>query len=243
MSQVQIYPDASSLSIAAAERIVGLADEAIKDHGGFSIALSGGSTPKAIYELLAAPNYIERIDWSNVHVFWGDERCVPPDDVESSYHMARETLLDHVPIPSANIRRIQGEIPPDEAATKYERLLHHFFGNLSPRFDVILLGMGDDGHTASLFPGTKALSEEKRWVIENYVEAKQMWRVTLTKNAINAAVNVIFLVSGVGKSERLRQVLEGNYRRDKLPSQLIKPEDGSLLWMVDQEAAALLSSQ
>jgi len=242
MSQIQIYPDAASLAIASAERIVGLADEAIKDHGGFSIALSGGSTPKTLYELLATPAYSERIDWSNVHVFWGDERCVPPDDNESCYRMARETLLDHVPIPSANIRRIQGEIPPEEAATKYERLLHHFFGNQSPRFDVILLGMGDDGHTASLFPGTKALSEEKRWVIENYVEAKQMWRGTLTKTAINAAANVIFLVSGKGKSERLRQVLEGNFQRDKLPSQLIRPENGGLLWMVDQDVAALLSS-
>ena len=242
MSQLQIYPDASSLAIAAAERIVGLADEAIKHHAGFSIALSGGSTPKTLYELLATPIYSERVDWSNVHVFWGDERCVPPDDIESCYRMARETLLDHVPISPANIRRIQGEIPPEEAATKYERLLHHFFGNQSPRFDLILLGMGDDGHTASLFPGTKALSEEKRWVIENYVEAKQMWRITLTKTAINAAANLIFLVSGAGKAERLRQVLEGNYERDKLPSQLIRPENGSLLWLVDQDAAALLSS-
>jgi len=241
MSQLEIFPDAASLALAAAEHIITLAHAAMSGHEGFSIALSGGSTPKTLYELLATPAYAERIDWSRVHVFWGDERCVPPDDVESCYRMAWEALLDHVPVPPANIHRIQGEIPPEEAATKYERLLHHFFGDQSPRFDLILLGMGDDGHTASLFPGTKALSEEKRWVIENYVEAKQMWRVTLTKNAINAAANVIFLISGAGKAERLRQVLEGNYEHDKLPSQLIKPENGNLLWMVDQDAAALLS--
>jgi 6-phosphogluconolactonase len=242
MSDIQIYPDSASLAIAAAERIVGLAETAIDHHGGFSIALSGGSTPKTLYELLATPTYAERIDWPHVHVFWGDERCVPPEDVESCYRMAREALLDHVPIPPPNIRRIQGEIAPDEAATKYERLLHHLFGDQSPRLDLVLLGMGDDGHTASLFPRTKALHEEKRWVIENYVEAKEMWRVTLTKTAINAAANVVFLVSGPGKTERLRQVLQGNYMPDDLPSQLIKPENGSLLWLVDQNAAALLSS-
>ena len=242
MSQLQIYPDAASLAIAAAERIIGLAGAAMNDHGGFSIALSGGSTPKTLYELMATRDYAERINWSQVHVFWGDERCVPPDNVESCYRMARESLLDFVPIPPNNIRRIQGEIPPEEAAAKYERVLHYVFGDQSPRMDVILLGMGDDGHTASLFPGTKALQEEKRWVIENYVEAKQMWRVTLTKTAINAATNVIFLVSGKGKAERLQRVLQGEYAPNLIPSQLIKPENGNLLWMVDQAAAALLSS-
>jgi 6-phosphogluconolactonase len=241
MNPVQIYPDADMLSRAAADYIIELADWSIADHGHFSIALSGGSTPKILYELLATESYAERINWAHVHVFWGDERCVPPDDTESCYRMAREALLDHVSLPPDNIHRIQGEIQPEEAAAKYERLLHRIFGDSLPRIDLILLGMGDDGHTASLFPGTKALHEEKRWVIENYVEAKQMWRITLTKTSINAAANVVFLVSGSGKAERLRDVIQGDYQPYELPSQFIKPTNGNLYWVIDEAAAQLLS--
>jgi len=240
MSTLHIYPDANSLTIAAAERIVGLTETAVTERGRFSIALSGGSTPQTLYELLATPTYAERIAWPQVHVFWGDERCVPPDDPESCYRMAREALLDHVPLPPENVRRIQGEIDPAEAAAKYERILHQFFGDQAPNFDLILLGMGDDGHTASLFPGTQALAEEKRWVIENYVAAKQMWRVTLTRPAINSAENVMFLVSGGGKAERLHEVLQKRNEPRKLPAQMIKPEHGELAWFVDQSAAQLL---
>ena len=177
-------------------------------------------------------------------MFWGDERCVPPNHVDSCYRMAREKLLDHVPIPAENIHRMQGEIRPDEAAVRYEDTLRNFFGNdsLYPRFDLILLGMGDDGHTASLFPGTNAVLEEKRWVIENYVPAKQMWRITLTKTAINAAANVSFLVSGSGKAQRLQQVIQGDYNQDLLPAQLIQPQNGTLTWFVDQDAASKLTS-
>jgi 6-phosphogluconolactonase len=241
MSSIHRFPDPDSLAIGAAEQLIELAKSAITEHGRFSIALSGGSTPRSLYELLATPAYAGCINWQQVHVFWGDERCVPPDHVDSCYRMAREALLDHVPIPPGNIQRILGERPPNEAADQYELVLQTFFGQQSPRFDLILLGMGDDGHTASLFPGTKALDEKSRWVIENYVEVKQMWRVTLTKTAINAAANVIFLVSGSAKAERLRLVLQGTYDPQNLPSQLIKPENGKLMWFVDQDAAHLLT--
>ncbi len=241
MSSIHEFPDGSSLAVGAAEQIIALASTAIAEHGRFSIALSGGSTPQRLYELLATPAYAERIDWQRTHIFWGDERCVPPEHADSCYRMAREALLDHVPVPPDNIRRIQGELAPDEAAAKYERILHHFFDQQTPRIDLILLGMGDDGHTASLFPGTKALHEETRWVIENYVEVKHMWRVTLTKTAINAAANVMFLVSGSGKAERLYQVIQGPYVPYELPSQMIKPENGNLMWFVDHDAAHLLT--
>jgi 6-phosphogluconolactonase len=240
MTSIHEFPDSGSLAVGAAEQLIELANSAIAEHGRFSIALSGGSTPKSLYELLATSAYAERINWQQVHVFWGDERCVPPDHVDSCYRMAREALLSHVPLPADNIGRIQGEVPPDEAATKYERILHHFFGEQAPRFDLILLGMGDDGHTASLFPDTKALHEETRWVIENYVQIKHMWRVTLTKTAINAAANIMFLVSGSGKAEKLHEVIQGAYAPYQLPSQMIKPENGTLMWFVDHDAAHLL---
>jgi 6-phosphogluconolactonase len=240
MSSVHQFPNSGSLAVGAAEQLIELANTAITEHGRFSIALSGGSTPKSLYELLATPAYAGRINWQQVHVFWGDERCVPPDHVDSCYRMARESLLDHVPIPPDSIKRMLGERPPNEAADQYELVLQTFFGQQSPRFDLILLGMGDDGHTASLFPGTKALDEQTRWVIENYVEVKQMWRVTMTKTAINAAANVMFLVSGNSKAERLHEVIQGAYTPYQLPSQLIQPENGKLMWFVDQDAAHLL---
>jgi 6-phosphogluconolactonase len=239
MSDVRIFPDTQTLAEAAAEHVISLANRAISENGRFSIALSGGSTPATLYRLLATEAYAHRIDWTYVHVFWGDERCVPPDHEDSCYRMARETLLDHVAIPAENIYRIQGEIRPDEAASQYENLLKRFFGEGSsfPRFDLILLGMGDDGHTASLFPGTNALLEENRWVIENYVPAKQMWRITLTRPVINAAANVSFLVTGGSKAGRLKQVIQGNYSQDALPAQLIQPKHGTLNWFADQAAA------
>jgi 6-phosphogluconolactonase len=240
MTSIHEFPDSGSLAVGAAEQLIELANSAISEHGRFSIALSGGSTPKSLYELLATPAYAERINWQQVYVFWGDERCVAPDHIDSCYRMAREALLDHMPLPPDNIRRIQGELPPDEAAAKYEQILHYYFGDQAPHFDLMLLGMGDDGHTASLFPGTKALQEETRWVIENYVEVKQMWRVTLTKTAINAAANIMFLVSGSGKAEKLHEVIQGAYAPYQFPSQLIKPENGNLMWFVDHDAAHLL---
>ncbi len=241
MTSIRIVPDPAALARMAAETIHSLAAERISHTGRFTIALSGGSTPKALFKLLAA-EYREQIDWERTYIFWGDERCVPPDDADSNYLMARETLLDHVPIPASNIFRFKGELPPPEAAQHYESDLRAFFGEQLPQLDLILLGMGDDGHTASLFPHTEALKETQRWVIENYVAAKQTWRLTLTAPVINNAENILFLVAGSDKAQRLKQVLEGAYSPDDLPSQLIKPSKGNLIWGVDQAAAALLST-
>jgi 6-phosphogluconolactonase len=242
MADIRVYPNADELTRAAAEFFVTQAQAAITTCQRFSVALSGGSTPKPLYALLATEDFARRVDWAHVYVFWGDERCVPPDHPDSCYRMAREALLDHVSLPSQNIYRIRGEEEPARAANEYEQVLRRFFGEASgARFDLVWLGMGDDGHTASLFPGTEVLDEQGRWVKENHVPAvQQKWRITLTPSAINAASNIAFLVSGAGKAERLRQVLKGEYQPHLLPSQLVAPIKGHLVWLVDTAAAALL---
>ena len=241
MTDLQIFDDQQATVIAAANHIRENASAAIKSHGRFSIALSGGSTPKAVYELLSTDPYSQQIDWANVYIFWGDERCVPPDHKDSNYHMAHETLLSHVPIPPDNIYRMQGDIDPAQAAAEYEQQLRTFFGkDESPRFDLILLGMGDDAHTASLFPTTAAIHEASRWVIAHFVDKLSTWRLTLTPVAINAAVQVTFLVIGDNKAKPLKHVLEGDYDPDHFPSQIVKPTNGHLTLLVDQSAATLL---
>lgn len=244
MEHVHVYPDTAGLARAAAELFVHLAEGAVRARGRFTVALAGGSTPRGTYALLASEAFAPRVDWSRVHVFWGDERCVPPEHPESNHRMARETLLDHVPIPPANVHRIPCEQEPMRAAATYERTLQEFFalapGAGVPQFDLILLGMGDDGHTASLFPGTAALHERRRWVVAHYVEKLQAWRVTLTPAVLNAADHVAFLVSGAGKATRLREVLRGSYQPDILPAQIVQPASGRLVWLVDAAAAALL---
>ncbi len=229
---------------AAAERIVDAAREAITSRGRFTWVLSGGSTPRRLYTLLASGRFATRVDWPHVHFFWGDERCVPPDHAESNYRMARETLLDAVAPPPENVHRMRGEEEPSRAAASYEQLLREVFdarkGASPPRFDLVLLGMGADGHTASLFPGTAPVSERTRWVMANQVEGVAPWRLTLTPVIINAAAQVVFLVSGAGKADRLRQVLQGTPGTEALPAQRIQPSRGELLWLVDSDAAARL---
>lgn len=238
MADILIFPDADALAREAAERIVALSSTAIADHERFSIALSGGSTPKRLFALLASEAYANRIEWAHVHIFWGDERCVPPDDAESNFRMARESLLNHVPLPPENIRRIKGERDPAQAAEEYEHLLRMFFATSDlPRFDLLLQGMGDDGHTASLFPGTQALQITSRWVAANYVPKLDAWRITLTAPAINAGAHVMFLVTGASKAAALRAVLRGPHQPEMYPSQLIAPDNGELLWLVDHAAA------
>jgi 6-phosphogluconolactonase len=242
MPDIKIYADAEALAWGAADFFVRHAQQTIAARERFSVALSGGSTPKALYELLATDAFAQRVDWRCVYVFWGDERCVPADHLDSCYRMAREALLDHIPLPAENIYRIRGEEEPAKAAAEYDEILRRFFGETAgARFDLVWLGMGDDGHTASLFPGTEVLHERERWVKANFVPAaRQRWRITLTPPAINAASNIAFLVSGAGKAERLRQVLKGEYQPDMLPSQLVNPVNGHLVWFVDRAAAALL---
>jgi 6-phosphogluconolactonase len=234
---------------AAANRLVTAASRAIEASGRFTIALSGGSTPRALYTLLASPAYQDRIDWPRVHVAFGDERCVPPDDPASNYRMARQALLDDVPIPPAQVHRLRGEDPPEVAADAYEQELRALFATpegpprdaTGARFDLVLLGMGDNGHTASLFPHRPVVREARRWVVADFVAEVSMWRLTLTTIPINAAYEVLFLVAGADKAAMLARVLEGPYDPDALPAQGIVPRGGRLSWIVDVAAAAELA--
>jgi len=243
---IEVFPDRERLIQAAAKQVIEIASQRIAENGRVAIALSGGSTPRPLYRLLANEKYSRRIDWRKVHIYWGDERCVPPDDRQSNYQTAREMLLDAVPIPVDNRHRIHGEEDPEKAAAEYEKELRTFFGvnvtDGSPRlgFDLILLGMGDNGHTASLFPGSPAMNEKQRWVAAQYVQVVSMWRITLTPLAINAAKNVLFIVSGEEKAERLHSVLEGPFQPEVLPAQAIRPAAGRLFWFLDKAAASRL---
>jgi len=245
-AKVDVFRTSEALAQAAAERFVSCAAEAIRAGGRFVVALSGGSTPRSLYLLLTKGAYATRIDWSRVHVFWGDERCVPPTSPMSNYRMAREALFDHVPVPDKNVHRIRGEDDPAAAAAAYERELREMFGTPdgapmpTRSFDLILLGLGEDGHTASLFPGLAAVSETERWVAAEYVAKASMWRVTLTPVLINTAAEVVFLVSGREKGEILRRVLDGPSQPSVLPAQVIAPRRGQLRWLVDAAAAANL---
>lgn len=240
MAIIKTLPDPQSLARATAIHFVECAQEAISEHGYFAVALAGGSTPRAAYETLATVEFAPNILWEKVHVFWGDERCVAPNHEDSNYRMAFEALLRHSPIPVKQIYRMEGELDPKEAAQVYEERLRAFFGQKSPRFDLILLGLGQDGHTASLFPGSKALEEKKHWVAANYVRRLSSWRLTLTAPLINHAANVTFLVSGEGKAKILRRVLAGRFEPGEIPAQMIRPDHGQLRWLMDAGAAALL---
>ncbi|HPC73796.1 MAG TPA: 6-phosphogluconolactonase [Syntrophales bacterium] len=242
----QIYDNPDLLALQAARYLTGIARDSVHSSGRFTLALSGGATPRRLYEKLGGAECREKLKWDSIHLFWGDERCVPPDDPGSNYRMARETFIDRVPVPPRNIHRIRGEMKPPEAAALYEKDLKAFFfpdaGESPgiPRFDLILLGLGDDGHTASLFPGASALHEHERWVVACHVDKIKSWRVTLTPRLINAARHILFLVSGRRKARCLKEVLRSSYRPDELPAQAVRPEDGRVTWMVDTEAASLL---
>jgi 6-phosphogluconolactonase len=230
---------------AAAEEVLAVAQNAIAERGRFTIALSGGSTPKNLYTLIAA-NASTSLPWNQIFFFWGDERHVPLDDPDSNYRMAKETLLSKVPVPAANIFPIPAENPDAKAAAAaYEQTVRKFFGGAAgevPRFDLILLGMGPDGHTASLFPETEALQENSRLVVPNWVEKFKTSRITLTLPVLNAARNVLFLVSGADKATVLREVLEGSGPGEKFPSKLVRPSQGKLIWLVDRAAASQLTT-
>jgi 6-phosphogluconolactonase len=235
---IQVFATSDALADAVARHIVQRARKAILASGRFTLALSGGSTPRSAYVRLARDDLARRIDWEKVHVLWSDERCVPPDDPRSNYRMAKEALLDRVPIPARQIHRIRGEDFPEEAAAEYERELRELrsHGSLS----LVLLGLGEDGHTASLFPGQTAMHERRRWVLATPAPDGTMWRVTLTPALINQARNITFVVSGETKAARLQQVLQGPFTPDILPAQAIRPLQERLTWMVDQAAAAQL---
>jgi 6-phosphogluconolactonase len=231
-----VYETPEELAGAAARDFVARAEQTINERGRFAVVLAGGSTPEATYEALAR-DYADRIDWSKVHVFFGDERTVPPDHEDSNYRMARETLLSRIRVGS--VHRMRCELPSAEAAAAYERELRDFFG-ASPSFDLILLGLGEDGHTASLFPETAALDVADRWVVANPVLKLETTRLTLTVPAINAARAVTFLVAGEDKAGALREILEGDADPRAYPAKFVRPEGGDLTWMVDKAAASLL---
>ena len=222
-----------------------MVQEGVARNGRAAIALAGGSTPKGLYTLLASAEWKPQIPWDKVHIFWGDERHVPPDHQDSNYRMAWETLLAHIPIPATHVHRIQSELKnASEAAEVYNQELKEHFRlqeNEKPRFDLILLGMGPDGHTASLFPGTSAVHETKQCVVAPWVEKFDTYRITLTPPVLNEAANIIFLVAGADKAETLKFVLEAAYEPDLYPAQIVQPSEGRLLWLVDQAAGNFLS--
>jgi 6-phosphogluconolactonase len=242
---IHIATPPEELSRVAAAEFVRRAQEAVQAKDLFTVALSGGSTPRSVYALLADDVSLRTaVPWNKAHFFWGDERHVPPDHPESNYRMAYEALLGKVPVPAANVHRIKTEYPDaQQAADEYEQEVREFFrleAGPFPRFDLLLLGMGPDGHTASLFPGTAALQERERLVVANWVEKFRSYRITLTLPVINNAAHILFLVSGEEKAEMLRAVLRDEAQSQRFPTQLVRPTHGTLLWLVDQQAARLL---
>ena len=239
---VKVLATTDELVRAATERIATVAIESAAANGRAMIALSGGSTPRNVYKLMGSGEFKTRIPWSALHLFWSDERCVPPDHAESNFRMVKEALLETVDMPSSNVHRIQAERSPSEAAHFYEEELRQAFGlqdDATPRFDLMLLGLGEDGHTASLFPGTTALHEQERLVTELYVDKLKTHRITMTYPMINAAKNVLFLVSGKSKAAILHEVLQ----RDSLkyPAQGVHPVEGELCWMIDHDASSQIN--
>jgi 6-phosphogluconolactonase len=243
--QIQVLADPEAVSRVAATEFLRSARASIQRSGRFAVALSGGSTPKQLYELLASAEFRDRVPWANIHFFWGDERHVPPTHPNSNYRMAYEAMLSKVPVPAANIHRVPAEDPDAKrAAQAYEDELRRSFQLKSdqlPGFDLVLLGMGGDGHTASLFPGTSALVEAARLVVAVWVQKLNEFRITLTLPVLNAAALVLFLVVGQEKAEVLHKVLEPAEGSDPIPAQLIQPTEGEAKWLVDQRAASRLT--
>ncbi len=242
--ELHIYKNNDELSVAVAEWMVDYIAATLKKKNRFTLVLSGGGTPQKLNTLLATSPYKEKIDWSKLHIFWGDERFVPYTDERNNAKMAFDTLLDHVPVPATQIHRMRTDITPEASALEYEKILEAYFPPAvppAPTFDLVLLGMGDDGHTLSLFPGTHAMHIEDTLTTSLFLKQQNMYRVTLTAPIVNKASCVAFLATGAGKAPALQQVIEGDYKPDVYPSQVIKPIPGELHWFVDEAAAALLS--
>ncbi|HKV09257.1 MAG TPA: 6-phosphogluconolactonase [Thermoanaerobaculia bacterium] len=242
MTKIRVLDDVAALARAAAEETVRVATNAVRDHGRFTIALSGGSTPRALYQLLASEEFRDRLPWSAIHLFWGDERHVPPDHPESNFRMVREALLDHVPVPPENVHRIRAEEEAERAAEEYEAEMRSFFALASgvvPRFDLVLMGLGPEAHTASLFPGSPAITESQRLVVAPWVEAHHTFRITMTPPVFNRAAELLFLVSGEEKAPAVHAVIEGERDPMRYPAQVV---EGNVVWMVDRAAARDLGS-
>jgi 6-phosphogluconolactonase len=239
--EIIICQDTAELSRQSAERFSELVNQSVQSSGRFAVALSGGSTPKHLYSRLSSADYKDRVRWNNVYLFWGDERCVRPDHPESNFGMVQEALLSKIKIPAENIHRMAGEREPQAAAAEYERQLQEFFGLESgalPRFDLILLGIGEDGHTASLFPGSDALNETERLVIAPFVDKLKSYRLTLTLPVLNHGAEVWFLVTGSSKAAAVKQALSGS---SELPAAKVQPINGKPTWFITQDAAEAVS--
>ncbi len=239
--QLNIFKDSEKLSQHAAQIFVEQAAQAIKERDRFLVALNGGGTPTRLFQLLAS-DYKDKMDWNKVHIFWGDERCVPPDDAGSSYGQARDLLLSHVPIPDSNIHRVQTDLGPAEASRDYALTLSGFASPplAVPRFDLVYLGMGEDGHTASLFPGSPVDVTESTLPVTAHYQDRPANRVTLTQLVFNQAHMVVFMATGEKKAITLAEVLSNRYNPELYPVQRIEPKDGELIWLVDEDAASKL---
>ncbi len=245
MADIVKHPNIESIAEEAARRWIEIAGQAVDERGMFRIALSGGSTPKILYHLMASEPWCDQAPWAQTHIFWGDERRVPPSHPDSNYRMAFEALLDQVPVPSNQIYRMpDGGLAKSDARDYTNILSRHFdLGRREwPRFDLVLLGMGTDGHTASIFPGTRAVSDLDSMVIVYTVPQLKVERITLSLPVINHAHHILFMVAGEDKADTLAAVLEGDFQPSKYPSQAVKPVDGTLTWLVDKAAAAKLST-
>ena len=240
MAELRVSPTAAEAARAAAEYICSRSGECIRSKGGFTIALAGGSTPRLLYETLASPPYAEQIDWAGWHVFWGDERCVPPDHLDSNYQLASETLLDKVDIPGHQAHRMRGEIDPRESAEEYEEVIRRRLG-ATLSLNLILLGLGDDGHTASLFPCTRAIEEKERLVVADWVPHLGTYRVTFTLPLINAAAEVAFLATDDAKADAVRDVLQPSPGSTALPAARVSPASGQVHWFLTKSSAGRLT--
>ncbi|MGO9063077.1 MAG: 6-phosphogluconolactonase [Candidatus Binataceae bacterium] len=241
--QIIVLDDSAALFVRAAEEIVHISGESICTHGQFSLALTGGNTPADVYSLIATRFHLS-VDWNAVHLFWGDERCVPPDDPASNYAMVHRTMLSKLTLDPNQIHRMRGEDEPEQGAREYETELKEFFSleeGEFPRFHLILLGLGDNVHIASLFPGHPAIHENERLAVAVEVDAPQRHRVTLTPPVLNNAARIMFIVSGQNKAEAVKLALEGPRDPDRYPAQIIDPGNGEVMWLLDRPAASLLS--
>jgi len=237
---IELFSNAQALARGAAEHFVARSGEAVARKGTFTVALSGGSTPKVLYQILASEPFSAQVPWSKTHFFWSDERHVPPDHPDSNYRMTHEAMLSHVPVPESNVHRVHSENPnAGEVANEYEQTLLQLTKQTVPQLDLILLGLGPDGHTASIFPGSEVLHETQRLVAAPWVEQFNSYRITMTLPLLNNGASVLFLVSGAEKAEIVKAVIEGP---KTYPAQFIQPTHGQLLWMFDKDAASFLAT-
>ncbi len=240
--ELHIYRDSQALARALAELFIATGRMAMAERGAFRVSLSGGNTPRAAYQLLGQEALRDELSWSDVFIYFGDERCVPPTDEQSNYRMAQHTFLDAVGIPHGNVHRIRGEAEPAQAANEYASILRSTLGN-APQLDLMMLGLGPDGHTASLFPGTPPQTDDESLVRAVYAQSQMMWRVTMTPKVINLARTVVFAVGGGAKAQILAAVYQGPVDPIKYPAQIVHPVSGRLLWFVDELAAGMLKEK